>query len=327
MLTRQEKKDSGQIAKLDSKDLKGFAQMQPKENMLRKPDWIRVKAPVSKGYYETKEILQSRKLHTVCEEASCPNIGECWEQKHATVMILGSVCTRACSFCNIETGKPDVVNPHEPKNVAEVAQATGLKHIVITSVDRDDLEDGGANQFVECIREIRKSAPTTTIEILTPDFLRKDGAMEKVVAAKPDVFNHNIETVPGLYNTIRPGARYFHSLHLLKKVKEIDPSIFTKSGLMVGLGEKKEEILQVMDDLRSADVDFITIGQYLRPTVRHAPVDRYVTPEEFEYYKKMAYSKGFLMVSSSPLTRSSYHAGDDFAKMRDERNARLKKAN
>lgn len=323
MLTRQDKKDSGQVAKLDNKDLKGFAKIQPKDKMMRKPDWIRVKAPVSKGYKETKEILQSRKLHTVCEEAACPNIGECWEQKHATVMILGSVCTRACSFCNIETGKPDAVNPHEPANVAEVAEATGLKHIVITSVDRDDLADGGADQFAQSINEIRKKAPATTIEILTPDFLRKDGALEVVVEAKPDVFNHNIETVPGLYQTIRPGARYFHSLHLLKRVKEIDPSIFTKSGLMVGLGEKKEEVLQVMDDLRSADVDFITIGQYLRPTVRHAPVDRYVDPEEFEYYKKMAYSKGFLMVASSPLTRSSYHAGDDFAQMRDERNRRL----
>lgn len=323
MLTRQDKKDSGQVAKLDNKDLQGFSKIQPKENMLRKPDWIRVKAPISKGYHETKEILKSRKLVTVCEEASCPNIGECWEQKHATVMILGSVCTRACSFCNIETGKPDSVNPHEPKNVAEVAQVTGLKHIVITSVDRDDLADGGADQFVKCIQEIRKAAPKTTIELLTPDFLRKDGAMEKVVEAKPDVFNHNIETVPGLYNSIRPGARYFHSLHLLKKVKEIDPTMFTKSGLMVGLGEKKEEVLQVMDDLRSADVDFITIGQYLRPSVRHAPVDRYVTPDEFDYYKKMAYSKGFLMVASSPLTRSSYHAGDDFAQMRDERNKRL----
>jgi lipoyl synthase len=323
METREEKKQSGQIAKLDNKDLQGFALTHGKENMLRKPDWIRVKAPVSKGYYETKEILQSRKLHTVCEEAGCPNIGECWSQKHATVMILGSVCTRACSFCNIETGKPDAVNPHEPDNVAEVAVATGLKHIVITSVDRDDLADGGAQQFVLCIEKIRAKAPTTTIEILTPDFLRKDKALEKVVAAKPDVFNHNIETVPGLYNKIRPGARYFHSLHLLKRVKEIDPSIFTKSGLMVGLGENKDEVLQVMDDLRSADVDFITIGQYLRPTLRHAPVDRYVSPEEFEFYKKAAYNKGFLMVASSPLTRSSYHAGDDFAKMRDERNRRL----
>lgn len=323
MKTRQEKKEEGQVAKKDNKDFQGFAASQPKEKMQRKPDWIRVKAPVSKGYYETKEILQSKKLHTVCEEAACPNIGECWSQKHATVMILGSICTRACSFCNIETGKPDAVNPHEPENVADVAVSTGLKHIVITSVDRDDLEDGGADQFVKCIEKLRIKAPKTTIEILTPDFLRKDGALQKVVAAKPDVFNHNIETVPGLYNSIRPGARYFHSLHLLKTVKEIDASIFTKSGLMVGLGEKKEEILQVMDDLRSADVDFITIGQYLRPTTRHAPVDRYVTPEEFEYYKKMAYSKGFLMVASSPLTRSSYHAGDDFEQMRQQRNKKL----
>lgn len=323
MISREEKKETGQIAKLDNKDFMGFAKTATKENMLRKPDWIRVKAPQSKGYFETKEILNSKKLHTVCEEAACPNIGECWAQKHATVMILGSVCTRACSFCNIETGKPDAVNPHEPDNVAEVAASTGLKHIVITSVDRDDLADGGAQQFVECIQKIRVKAPQTTIEILTPDFLRKDGAIEKVVAAKPDVFNHNIETVPGLYTTIRPGARYFHSLYLLKKVKEIDPSIFTKSGLMVGLGETKDEVLQVMDDLRMADVDFLTIGQYLRPTLRHAPVDRYVTPEEFEFYKKMAYNKGFLMVSASPLTRSSYHAGDDFEKMRAERNLRL----
>lgn len=323
MQSREEKKETGQIAKLDNKDFMGFAKTAPKDQMLRKPDWIRVKAPQSKGYFETKEILNSKKLHTVCEEAACPNIGECWAQKHATVMILGSVCTRACSFCNIETGKPDAVNPHEPDNVAEVAASTGLKHIVITSVDRDDLPDGGAQQFVECITKIRIKAPQTTIEILTPDFLRKDGAIEKVVAAKPDVFNHNIETVPGLYTTIRPGARYFHSLYLLKKVKEIDPSIFTKSGLMVGLGESKDEVLQVMDDLRMADVDFLTIGQYLRPTLRHAPVDRYVEPEEFEFYKKMAYNKGFLMVASSPLTRSSYHAGDDFEKMRAERNSRL----
>ncbi len=323
MKTRQEIKNTGKVAKKDNKDFRGFATSQPKEKMQRKPDWIRVKAPVSKGYQETKDILNKKGLVTVCEEASCPNIGECWAQKHATVMILGAVCTRACSFCNIDTGKPEAVNPHEPENVADVAVSTGLKHIVITSVDRDDLEDGGASQFVQCIEKLRIKAPKTTIELLTPDFLRKDGAMEKVVKAKPDVFNHNIETVPGLYNTIRPGARYFHSLHLLKKVKEIDPSIFTKSGLMVGLGETKDEVVQVMDDLRSADVDFITIGQYLRPSVRHAPVDRYVTPDEFKYYEKMAYSKGFLMVSSSPLTRSSYHAGDDFAKMRDERNKRL----
>jgi lipoic acid synthetase len=319
-LSREEKKQSGQIAKIDNKDLLGFANKSPKEKMDRKPDWIRVKAPNSKAYYETKELLNQKKLHTVCEEAACPNIGECWAQKHATVMILGSVCTRACSFCNIETGKPDLVNPHEPENVAEIAFISKLKHIVITSVDRDDLADGGANQFVECITKIRKKSPQTTIEILTPDFLRKEGALEKVVESKPDVFNHNIETIPGLYTTIRPGARYFHSLWLLKKVKEIDPTIFTKSGLMVGLGETKEQVLQVMDDLRCADVDFLTIGQYLRPTLRHVPVDRYVHPDEFEFYKKAAYNKGFLMVASSPLTRSSYHAGDDFEKMRIERN-------
>lgn len=323
METREDKRESGQIAKKDNKDLMGFATNFPKETVGRKPDWIRVKAPVSKGYQETKELLHSKKLVTVCEEASCPNIGECWEQKHATVMILGSVCTRACSFCNIETGKPDAVNPHEPENVGDVAKVSGLKHIVITSVDRDDLADGGADQFVQCITKVREKSPGTTIEILTPDFLRKDGAMEEVVKSKPDVFNHNIETVPGLYATIRPGARYFHSLHLLKKVKELDPTIFTKSGLMVGLGETKEQVLQVMDDMRSADIDFLTIGQYLRPTMRHAPVDRYVHPDEFKMYEKMAYSKGFLMVSASPLTRSSYHAGDDFAKMRDERNRRL----
>lgn len=323
MQTREEKRDSGQIAKKDNKDLQGFAVKFPKENMERKPDWIRVKAPTSKGYLETKQLLNEKKLHTVCEEAACPNIGECWAQKHATVMILGSVCTRACSFCNIETGKPDVVNPHEPENVGDVAKVSGLKHIVITSVDRDDLEDGGAMQFVKCIENVRKKSPQTTIEILTPDFLRKNGALEKVVAAKPDVFNHNIETVPGLYTSIRPGARYFHSLWLLKRVKELDSSMFTKSGLMVGLGETKEEILQVMDDMRSADIDFLTIGQYLRPTIRHAPVDRYVHPDEFEFYKKAAYNKGFLMVSASALTRSSYHAGDDFAKMRAEREKKL----
>ncbi len=323
MQTRQDKKESGQIAKIDNKDLLGFATKSPKESVLRKPDWIRVKAPTSKGYQETKAILNQKKLHTVCEEASCPNIGECWEQKHATVMILGSVCTRACSFCNIETGKPDQVNPHEPENVGDIAKFSGLKHIVITSVDRDDLFDGGADQFVKTIEAVRRKAPNTTIEILTPDFLKKEGAIEKVVSAKPDVFNHNIETVPGLYTNIRPGARYFHSLWLLKRVKELNPLIFTKSGLMVGLGETKEQILQVMDDMRCADIDFITIGQYLRPTLRHAPVERYVHPDEFEFYKKMAYNKGFLMVSSSPLTRSSYHAGDDFAKMYQERLNRI----
>jgi lipoic acid synthetase len=325
MQSREEKRQTGQIAKKDNKDFLDFANKFPKQNMERKPDWIRVKAPTSQGYIETKKILKDRNLHTVCEEASCPNIGECWEKKHATVMILGSVCTRACSFCNIETGKPDAVNPHEPQNVGEIARVSGLAHIVITSVDRDDLPDGGASQFVECIKSVRKQAPQTTIEILTPDFLRKTNALEKIVEAKPDVFNHNIETVPGLYNLIRPGARYFHSLHLLKRVKELDPSIFTKSGLMVGLGETKDQILQAMDDIRCADVDFLTIGQYLRPTSRHAPVDRYVHPDEFEFYKKMAYNKGFLMVASSPLTRSSYHAGDDFEKMRLQRNKILLK--
>lgn len=324
MLSREEKRESGQIAKKDNKDFLNFANKPENPSTKRKPEWIRVKAPVSKVYHETKELLNKKKLNTVCEEAACPNIGECWAQKHATVMILGSVCTRACSFCNIETGKPDTVNPHEPDNVAEVAKVSGLKHIVITSVDRDDLPDGGADQFVKCIEKIRIASPKTTIEILTPDFLRKEGALETVVASKPDVFNHNLETVPGLYSTIRPGARYFHSLWLLKRVKEIDPTIFTKSGVMVGLGETKEQILQVMDDMRCADIDFLTIGQYLRPTSRHVPVDRYVHPDEFEFYKKMAYSKGFLMVSSSPLTRSSYHAGDDFEKMRQER---LKKLN
>ena len=323
METREEKRQSGQIAAKDNKDLKDFATKFPKEKMARKPDWIRVKAPQSKGYFETKELLNSKKLTTVCEEAACPNIGECWSQKHATVMILGSVCTRACSFCNIETGKPDTVNPHEANNVGDVAKVSGLKHIVITSVDRDDLADGGADQFVKCIENVREKSPTTTIEILTPDFLRKEGAVETVVASKPDVFNHNIETVPGLYADIRPGARYFHSLWLLKRVKELDPSMFTKSGLMVGLGETKEQVLQVMDDMRSADIDFLTIGQYLRPTARHAPVDRYVHPDEFKMYEKMAYTKGFIMVSSSPLTRSSYHAGDDFEKMRLSRNKKL----
>jgi len=308
---------------MDNKDLMGFATKSPKETMLRKPDWIRVKAPISKGFQETKELMKKYKLNTVCEEAACPNIGECWSQKHATVMILGSVCTRACSFCNIATGRPDLLDPHEPENLAEALRHLGLEHVVITSVDRDDLDDGGADHFVQCITKIRQTSPKTTIEILTPDFLKKDGAIESVAKAKPDVFNHNIETVPGLYHSIRPGARYFHSLSLLKQVKEVDPMIFTKSGLMVGLGEKKEEVLQVMDDLRSANVDFLTIGQYLRPTIRHAPVDRYVTPDEFDFYKKAAYNKGFLMVSSSPLTRSSYHAGDDFAKMRDAREKKL----
>jgi lipoic acid synthetase len=290
---------------------------------LAKPEWIRVKAPISREYNSTRELIHSLKLNTVCEEAACPNIGECWAKKHATVMILGSVCTRACAFCNVKTGRPDLLDPHEPERLAEAVAKLGLTHVVITSVDRDDLEDGGASQFVECIKQIRSTSPNTTIEILTPDFLRKDGAIEKIVEARPDVYNHNIETVPSLYNTIRPGARYFHSLNLLSTVKKLDPTIFTKSGMMVGLGEQKHEVLQVMDDLRAADVDFITIGQYLQPTPKHAVVDRFVTPDEFEYYANMAKYKGFLMVSASPLTRSSYHADADFEKLKAARLAKL----
>ena len=289
----------------------------------KKPDWIRVRAPISKEYQHTTSLSDGLKLNTVCQEAACPNIGECWEKKHVTVMILGSVCTRACAFCNIETGKPDLLDPHEPERLAIAVGKLGLEHVVITSVDRDDLPDGGAGHFAECIRAIRNSAPYTTIEILTPDFLKKDGALEVVVKARPDVYNHNIETVPSLYKTIRPGARYFHSLNLLHNVKKLDPQIFTKSGIMVGLGETNSEVLQVMDDLRAADVDFITIGQYLQPTKKHASVDRFVTPDEFNYLERVAKTKGFLMVSASPLTRSSYHAGDDFKKMRNARNKLL----
>lgn len=289
------------------------------EEKLQKPDWIRVRAPQSKEYHETYDLARTLKLNTVCEEAACPNIGECWKKKHATFMILGSVCTRACAFCNIKTGLPDKLDPHEPENLANAIAKLGLEHAVITSVDRDDLDDGGANHFAECIKAIRVASPSTTIEILTPDFMRKDGALEIVVAARPDVYNHNIETVPSLYPRIRPGARYFHSLNLLKRVKEIDPNMFTKSGIMVGLGETKQEVVQIMDDFRSAGVDFMTIGQYLQPTPKHAPIDRFVTPDEFKYYERMARAKGFLTVSSSPLTRSSYHAGDDFAKLREAR--------
>ena len=289
----------------------------------KKPDWIRVKAPISKGYQGTKNLIDSLKLNTVCQEAACPNIGECWEKKHVTVMILGSVCTRACAFCNIATGRPDLLDPHEPERLAVAIGKLGLEHVVITSVDRDDLPDGGAGHFADCIKAIRNSAPNTTIEILTPDFLKKDGALETVVAAIPDVYNHNIETVPSLYKAIRPGARYFHSLILLHNVKKLNPQIFTKSGIMVGLGETNNEVLQVMDDLRAADVDFITIGQYLQPTKKHAKVDRFVTPEEFSYLERVAKTKGFLMVSASPLTRSSYHAGEDFKKMRNARNQLL----
>ena len=288
-----------------------------------KPDWLRVKAPTSAEYAETRRLMRELKLNTVCEEAACPNIGECWKQKHATVMILGDTCTRACAFCNIKTGMPAHPDPLEPEHVAIAAGKLGLEHIVITSVDRDDLDDGGASQFVNVIKRLRETAPETTIEILTPDFRHKDGALEAVVEAKPDVFNHNLETVPRLYPTIRPGARYFHSLWLLKRVKELDPTTFTKSGLMVGLGEEKPEVQQVMDDLRSADVDFLTIGQYLRPTLRHAEVARYITPDEFRSYETIARARGFLQVSASPLTRSSYHAGEDFRQLREAREAYL----
>ena len=291
-------------------------QKNPETPILRKPDWIRVKAPVSKGYQATKKIVHEKNLFTVCEEAACPNIGECWEKKHATMMIMGDTCTRACAFCNVKTGLPAPLDLDEPANVALAVAEMGLNHVVITSVDRDDLEDGGAEHFVRVIKAIREEAPATTIEILTPDFLRKTGAVEKVIDAKPDVFNHNLETVPRLYLNIRPGARYFHSLRLLEKVKERDPSLFTKSGIMVGLGESREEVMQVMDDMRSADIDFITIGQYLQPTRKHAPIDRFVTPEEFKSYESIARAKGFLMVSASPLTRSSYHADADFAQLR-----------
>ncbi|WP_333022918.1 lipoyl synthase [Wolbachia endosymbiont of Pentidionis agamae] len=281
-----------------------------------KPNWLRVKAPTGQVFNETLSAVKLYNLNTVCEEAACPNIGECWNKRHATVMILGSVCTRACAFCNVETGIPDKLDPHEPKNLAKALEKLSLKHVVITSVDRDDLPDGGASHFIKCIEEIRKTCLKTTIEILTPDFLNKEGAFEAIALAAPDVYNHNIETVPRLYAKIRPRARYFHSLYLLKIVKRVNPKIFTKSGFMVGLGESKEEILQVMDDLRSADVDFLTIGQYLQPTPRHAKLDRYVSPEEFEHFKYIAYSKGFRMVASSPLTRSSYHAEEDFKKLK-----------
>ncbi len=290
---------------------------------LKKPDWIRVKAPQSQGYHDTRALMRKNNLHTVCEEAACPNIGECWSKAHATVMIMGDTCTRACAFCNIKTGVPMKLDPEEPKNLAEAVAKLNLKHVVITSVDRDDLADGGASHFAQCIEFIRTTSPETTIEILTPDFLRKEHAIPVVAGARPDVFNHNIETVPSLYHSIRPGARYFNSLHLLKTVKELQPGVFTKSGIMVGLGETNEEVLQVMDDLRSAEVDFMTIGQYLQPTPEHAPVKRYVTPEEFDYFQRVAYTKGFLMVSASPLTRSSYHADADFVKMKAARLAKL----
>jgi lipoic acid synthetase len=293
----------------------------PDSPLQRKPDWIRVRAPVSQGYAATHAIVRANGLHTVCEEAGCPNIGECWEKKHATFMILGDTCTRACAFCNVKTGVPGPLDAAEPEHVAEATAKLGLAHVVVTSVDRDDLDDGGAGHFARTIGAIRARCPATTIEVLTPDFLRKDGALEIVVAARPDVFNHNLETVPSLYLTVRPGARYFASLRLLQRVKEIDPKMFTKSGIMVGLGEERNEVLQVMDDLRSAGADFLTIGQYLQPTRKHHPVMRFVPPDEFEALKTIAYAKGFSMVSSSPLTRSSHHAGEDFARLKAARGA------
>ncbi len=291
----------------------------------KKPDWIRVKAPSGQGYADTRKIMRENNLVTVCEEAGCPNVGECWSQGHATMMIMGEVCTRACTFCNIATGKPpEALDIFEPGRVAAAVKKLGLNHVVVTSVDRDDIEDGGAEHFAQTIRAIRKQSPKTTIEILTPDFIRcDDSVLEKVVEARPDVFNHNLETVPGLYPEVRPGARYFHSLRLLQRVKELDPSMFTKSGIMVGLGENRQAVMQVMEDMRAANIDFLTIGQYLQPTPKHHAVDRFVTPEEFAAYEKAAYGKGFLMVSATPLTRSSYHAGDDFMKLREARNKAL----
>ena len=293
----------------------------PDTPVQRKPQWIRVKAPVSAGFRATSKIVHDKGLHTVCEEAACPNIGECWDKKHATMMIMGDTCTRACSFCNVKTGKPMPLDGEEPRKVAEAVAEMGLRHVVITSVDRDDLIDGGARHFADVVNAIRAHNHDTTIEILTPDFLRKDRAADIVIDSRPDVFNHNLETVPRLYLSIRPGARYYHSLRLLERVKERDPTMFTKSGLMVGLGESREEVMQVMDDMRSAGIDFLTIGQYLQPTRKHAAVDRFVTPEEFSAYEVLARAKGFLMVSASPLTRSSYHADADFAKLKAARDA------
>ena len=299
----------------------------PDQEQPKKPAWIRVKAPTSAGYKRTRDILRENQLVTVCEEAGCPNVGECWSVGHATMMIMGDICTRGCSFCNIATGKPSNIDTFEPGRVAHAVQTLGLNHVVITSVDRDDLEDGGAEHFAQTIRAVRHRSPGTTIEILTPDFLKcTPDALEKVVAARPDVFNHNLETVPGLYPTVRPGARYFASLRLLQRVKELDPAMFTKSGIMVGLGEDAQGVRQVMDDMRAADIDFLTIGQYLQPTPKHHRVDRFVPPEEFKGYETAAYGKGFLMVSATPLTRSSYHAGDDFARLRAARLERLGRA-
>ncbi|MBI1212255.1 MAG: lipoyl synthase [Alphaproteobacteria bacterium] len=309
------------------KDLRALRHPEKRERPLspvpRKPDWIRVKAPTSRAFGQTREIVRSHGLVTVCEEAGCPNIGECWAKRHATFMIMGDTCTRACAFCDVKTGLPGALDHGEPERVAKAVADLALEHVVITSVDRDDLEDGGAEHFARTIRAIREAAPSTTVEVLTPDFLRKPGALETVIAAKPDVFNHNLETVPRLYLKIRPGARYFASLRLLQQAKEIDPQAFTKSGMMVGLGETREEVMQVMDDLRAAGVDFLTIGQYLQPSARHAAIDRFWTPDEFKSLEQIAYAKGFLMVSASPLTRSSYLAGDDFARLRTARQAQL----
>jgi lipoic acid synthetase len=294
----------------------------PDQEVLRKPDWIRVKAPVSREYAATRDIVRGHKLHTVCEEAACPNIGECWSKAHATMMIMGDTCTRACAFCNVKTGLPAALDPEEPENVAQAVKKLGLKHVVITSVDRDDLADGGAGHFARVIRAVHRESPGTSVEVLTPDFLRKDGAIETVMEAEPEVFNHNLETVPRLYLTVRPGARYFVSLRLLERAKDLKPQGFTKSGLMVGLGESREEIMQVMDDLRAAKVDFLTIGQYLQPTRKHAALVRYWTPEEFAGLESIARAKGFQMVSASPLTRSSYHADSDFEQLKAARSAR-----
>lgn len=316
---------------MTDRDLSDRAQRHPEKAhkadtpILRKPSWIRVKAPNSKGYKETAKIMRDNNLVTVCEEAGCPNVGECWSQGHATMMIMGEICTRGCTFCNIATGRPDSLDVFEPGRVAVAVSKLGLKHVVITSVDRDDLDDGGAEHIAQTIRAVRRKCPDTTIEVLTPDFLRcGPEAVETVVEARPDVFNHNLETVPGLYPTVRPGARYFHSLRILQRVKELDPLAFTKSGIMVGLGEERQAVLQVMDDMRAADVDFLTIGQYLQPTPKHHAVASFITPEEFKSYETAAFGKGFLMVSATPLTRSSYHAGDDFTRLRE---ARISKQN
>ena len=299
----------------------------PDNDQPKKPSWIRVKAPTSAGYKLTREVIREHRLVTVCEEAGCPNVGECWSQGHATMMIMGDICTRGCTFCNIATGKPDALDVFEPGRVADAVKKLGLRHVVITSVDRDDIGDGGAEHFAQTIRAVRRQAPGTTIEILTPDFLRcGPEALEVVVAARPDVFNHNLETVPGLYPEVRPGARYFHSLRLLQRIKELDPAMFTKSGIMVGLGEDRQAVGQVMDDMRAADVDFLTVGQYLQPTPKHHRVARFVTPEEFAAFEKAAWGKGFLMVSATPLTRSSYHAGEDFARLRAAREDKLGQA-